>query len=364
MRRSPAQLARPQRFSKHFPNLQRGYDNGRGIVTLVGNSLTRSQGAGTDGVLLAARPVSLAARIARNLAAIGGTQGDYSLMWSAPSDNYYVPPITYGTGWAGDPGLRTLWGPSCRNSTTNSDIVVTPSERFSALEMLHWFESGNAGTYEVRIDATLVDSIDMNSLAGVVRKTYYVPLDSHTITITRTSGNAALVALRVWDHTRPCLQIETAAISGRTTEYLGTDNLYAINLKKGANTRIGSHAYFVEFGDNDKGAAGLTAAQFKSNLKGILGLLQNSNADVCDVIPMPSDPTHVPPNDQDATWRQVHYEVCQELGLMPPLDIHALFDTWAIANANGWMWDFAHANAKGYEVIGDAYTRKLMGRTP
>lgn len=342
-------------FSPAFPNLERAYRSGRAVVTILGDSLSRGQGAGTDGVMQAAYPLCMAARVAKNLAYLGATQGGYSLYGASPSDTYYVPATTVGSGWVADAGLASPWGATIVNSTNTNALSVTPAEPFNMLEYFNWYEPGGSGVYTIKIDGSTVDTVTAAAPSNLVGTRYRTTLGTHTVAVNRVSGSVGAIAFRVWDDTKPCLQIETAAVTGRSAHDLVLDAGYAISTIR-ALAKMGTNAIVIDFGGNDA-VAGRTVAQFKADLKSLAGWASAAGMDVLIAIPIPGNPV-----DMDDTWRPAFYEVCAELGLQPPLDWHAQFVSDAYAQAAGWKFDGYHANALGYTLLGDALTRRIMGR--
>jgi hypothetical protein len=84
---------------------------------------------------------------------------------------------------------------------------------------------------------------------------------------------------------------------------------------------------------------------------------KSSGIDLCPVIPTPgvSGSTYNIPS----TYVDAIYQLCGEVGTMPPLDLNAYFVSQAVSAA--YYFDVAHHNAAGAAHVGDAYVAKLLG---
>lgn len=363
MRRSSSQRV----FSADFPNLEKAYRAGRGLVGIFGDSTTLGCGSGgtTNSSVLATDGAYLTcptARIVTNLSRLNATQGcggfgTRGLEVTGTADNatyYYPTQMTLGSGWALDTAYVGPWGSNLLNSTTTSSVVLTLPESGNRVELLVG-TAPVAGVFTFDIDGTPVDTITAGT-DTFTRRLYNVTPGAHTYAITRVSGTVYLQAgIRVWNSSVRQLQVENLGYSGLSAQAVATTNTYLVN-SINCIGQLGHNALFVNLLINDSNA-GRSAAQAKADLKTTLNACKANGIDLCPVIPTPGASAsgyNIP-----TTYIDAIYQLCAEVGTMPPLDLNAYLVSQTASAAD--YFDVVHLLANGSARVGNAYTAKLLG---
>lgn len=343
------------KWRKAVANVKSGAVNGR--IMCIGDSTTL--GVGSTGSLTAGNfpPLCYAQRMADTFNGIGLNAHANSYMgmgadtFAAPSRNFNDSRIVMGSDWSYFNGTSPTTG-GCylaSSADTSNPLTFTPPVPVSAFDI---FTPGN-------MSAGLTVTASVNGGAGIVitmggggivkKTTISCPLGMSTLSLkwSGSAGNVFVAGISGYDASKKWIDVLNAGWQGKdVANYAGAGPI-------GGMAGVAADLTLIYTGLNSIGSA--VNATWRTNLQTVI--TQGLATGDCILVSMN------PPQGNIAnslTYVAAMYDAAASNNI-PLLDLNARFNTWAVSNALGFMFDALHPIALGYEDIG-VYMANILGR--
>lgn len=340
-------------ISSEFPTLKAAYESGgRALISWIGDSTVANAGDLTEehsstGYLRDYLTVQGIAGV------IGGcfSAGDKGLTLGGLSiaqyGQFYNPDATFDASFNWYTLENSAFGVAHPYSTTTGDKVrYDPSMYYDRVELFYPTFIG-AGTFDLKIGSTVIDSIN-NNQATAYRKTsvYSVARTNSPIDQVVTGGTAWPGTLRVWDSTTSRkLQVENDGVCGyRCSDWIATTGVMGSGIATGNQIPIlGAHLVIVQLGVNEMNT-GVSAVTYQANLTTLIGNILAAESDCLVCLPPPATGGYA----MDTAHRNAVGAACAAAGIGAPVDLYGSigFDTGTD------LADLVHPIAAGnYKIV-------------
>lgn len=355
------------------------------VIIFAGDSTTVGHGAGDIPISnwTNAQPRSMPSRVAAMLATLGlpSTANPFAGPNLLNSSNatlavlpLYKPTIAVAssgtTDWYGA-NILTLGGFIMNNNSGTGAFSLIEANAFDAIDICY-LQAGGNGTFTVDIGGAALATINAGSPAtgAIVKATVSTgaAAAAGTINIKRASGTQIRpIAVIARNTGVKRVQVLNAGIEGaRTGDWAGNVASAAYNTTSTAFygpanviSTIDPDLTVIKLGANDL-ANSISVAQAQANLTVLITAAKLNGGSCVLVIPTPMDPATRDPLGNTASYNSMvrALALSQGCGL---IDLFARYQSWAIANAQGYFADNVHGTLVEYANEGDLIGRILSG---
>lgn len=321
----------------------------RARLLVYGNSTEVGAGAGANaGVIYleGARPKNWPSQLATLLTAQGIPAYNEAIMGEqAISTSGSTYPV-YDTRLAVSGFTHSAVGAvgrSWKSTASGSTWAFTPTMTFDRFDVYTLTDTGY-GAINADVDGGAATAISNNAALSVKKTTVSCTRGTHTINLVTTStSDTYIVGVVPWDSTVGGLDIIQAGwVGGKIDNFAGTSVWYPANAA--FLTSIGADVAWVELTINDANQS-TSGATYAAYLATLAGALATSGAEVLLSNGIPSSTA-----ESVGTLDAINSALASYAGSngLVYFDQRARLVNYATANANGWMADTVHGNAKLY----------------
>jgi hypothetical protein len=327
----------------------------RATIVSVGESTSTGVGAGTGGIgIVDGWNKAWPNRLAVKLAAGGIPATTSSFFNGAGGGNLtfstlasYDPRRTFGAGWDNyvpTPPMGWFGGNYLYSQGASNNIDFAPGTSFDTIKV-HDFSGGVPGTLTVAIDggANLSPTLPQSGGSAYRITSYTVALGVHTVNLRGlNTSETVLGGCQVFNSAVKAVDVIIGGIpSGNVLQSSDTSDPWSAGNVTGA---LQPDLLIIKTAIND--ALDLTTmAAFKAGLQ----VLVDKGKLTGDVVMLTSNPWSGSTQQVQEDLRTAMIEVANTNGLLVIDGFNFYGGTWAIANANGLMFDQYHPNATGYD---------------
>lgn len=281
-----------------------------------------------------------------------GTCGIY------PTDTFpSYDPRFVANNWTLLSGSTTMGGRLWANQTTTDPIAFTPPLAFDTIEI--WSpQAAGLGTFTVNVDggATLATIVQAGS-SLYKKNTISCALGTHTLNLTRSSGNVYIAAINCFDSTQKKIHVFNAGWSGsKATDWNDSTFVYSSPLP--ALTAHAADLTVCVIGENDWGKAPITTlANFAPAIQAIITAVKAGGGDMILGSGIPSDASVATVAAQQ-DYINIMASAARSNGINF-INFTQLWGSYVQANANGWMANTIHPNGAGYSHMATSVLARL-----
>lgn len=359
-------------ISAAYPTLRAAYASGYGSIGMIGDSLTTGWGAGTASVngknITGAYALAMPSIVRQQLAAFGLNAIDGCI----PNDNAvnagvggatstaaltaFDPRRGPGSGWQINSVALAAGGYMAQGNAAGTGWTNAPIEVFDTIENFCWTQAAGAADFTVSLDGgASIGTITSTAASAIKKTTFSVARGVHTITYDRVGGaGSAFVAFtRTRDSTQRQLSVVNLGVVGaKTSDWIVTTSPFS---PLSLISNIACHAWLIQLGPNDANA-GVAPATYSANLQTIITACKAAGGDVQLVVPTPAGGASAAYNIPQ-TYIDANYSLSVSNSLPPPIDLNALFVSYAASSAD--YFDGVHLLASGYLRTGKAIAARI-----
>lgn len=260
----------------------------------------------------------------------------------------YNPTLTFTGSWGVATGGADIIGGVFLTCVSGGSghISWTPAQNFAVLTVTYPTNPGLNGATTVKIDGTLVGTLNENTTAGVHSASYTVTLGSHTVEIASSgSGDAYIHSMEINDGTANPVYCQGGWSGGKAADFAKTTNAWSA-LNQLDQQNFDYVLYYCTI--NDAAATTGGAAYYKAVEAFVATASATANGCLFVGFPLDNDncvndyyntlATMLRNLAKDYGWS--FYDLRQDLGY-----------SFLKCNAAGYAFDANHPNATGHGVI-------------
>jgi hypothetical protein len=336
---------------------------GRGKIICIGDSTTFGEGSGTGATArTGCMPKSWPAKLAASLTALGtpavnenkiGSSGLTTTVVTITENRNSVKPgfNPASAGWVLSTSTTAGGCLFTNTADTTSILSYTPTIPVSKFELIDTVIT-TAGAINYNIDGgtgTVLSQNGTNALRSTIIDCGST--GTHTLNITRDSGNAFVIGVRAWDDSVKAFDIWSIGnCTSQSSDWIGATNPWsALN----AVTTYCSDADLVII-DLTINNALLSPTTYNTTYPTQMqSIINAAKAGGADVLLMTGNPSRV--DTITDTVQQQFNTALKKLAVtnsLPMIDQAARYTDWVTLNGKGWMYNANHPNESQYTDLG------------
>jgi lysophospholipase L1-like esterase len=341
--------------------LQRaGARNARALM--LGDSTTWGYGAGGASFAGNLKDAAVPAQLARLL---GGSSsqsyfgnGDVTALNRYPGADSRISPGSWGVAGGSKIGI----GLYPYLATAASTFAFTPVGAIDTIE-IYYPSDPTFGTFTVNVDGgASLGTVNCAQATGFRKTTFTVALATHTINCIWASGSAYKTGIVAYNSAQKEISVINAGVAGANMADIVAPPSAALAYSPlNSLPLLGADLVIANLTVNDANYS-TDLATYGTRGNAFAAAVKATGADALFLTGVPTNPAKVAPVasfDQQRQYIDV-YMAAAAANDIPVLDVHALFKTFAAANARGLMIDDIHPNALGYGLIAGEISRLLL----
>lgn len=290
---------------------------------------------------------------------LGSTFGDLTRNNPANGFPTFDPRIGGFSSWL-QTGYATAGGYAFGNSANTNSLTFTPADAFDTIDIYSIDNTGGYGQWTVNVDggATLATVDNVQAVRAIRKTTVSCTLGTHTINIQRNGvgGQVFIIGIATRNSTVKTIDIYNLGGGGSTSsDWVTSNQIQYLN----ALQAYAPDLTVIDIGINDR-RLGLYTTTYESNLRTLVNGAKASG-DVILCVPAPSSFAYSAYTTADniAAYNAAIYRIAAEKNC-PVINKEMIFQSYDLANTNGYYYDTLHPNAAGYGILGQQLSQLLM----